>query len=61
MQILKVGAGIAGLAMHRALSLRGVKATIVERSNFARVAGAALFLPGNAMRASENWGWLNPY
>ncbi|MCV3768851.1 FAD-dependent monooxygenase [Rhizobium sp. TRM95796] len=60
MQILIVGAGIAGLAMHRALSLRGVKATIVERSNFAGVGGAALFLPGNAMRAVKELGLAQP-
>ncbi len=60
MQILIVGAGIAGLAMHRALSLRGIKATIVERSNFAGVGGAALFLPGNAMRALGELGLAQP-
>lgn len=60
MQILIVGAGIAGLAMHRALSLRGVKATIVERSNFAGVGGAALFLPGNATRALGDLGLAQP-
>lgn len=60
MHILIVGAGIAGLAMHRALSLRGVKATIVERSNFAGVGGAALFLPGNAIRALGELGLAQP-
>ena len=58
MRILIVGAGIAGLAMHRALSQRGLRATIVERSNFAGVGGAGLFLPGNAVRALGELGLL---
>src|SRR5690606_9323469 len=64
MRILIVGAGIAGLAMHRALSQRGFTATIVERSNFAGIGGAGLFLPGNAVRALGDLGllggWLEP-
>lgn len=58
MRILIVGAGIAGLAMHRALSLLGLKATVVERSNFAGVGGAALFLTGNAVRALGELGLI---
>jgi len=58
MRILIVGAGIAGLATHRALSQRGFNASIVERSNFAGVGGAGLFLPGNAVRAVEELGLL---
>lgn len=56
MRILIVGAGIAGLATHRALSQRGFKARIVERSNFAGIGGAALFLPGNGVRALGDLG-----
>ena len=56
MRILIVGAGIAGLAMHRALSQRGFQAHIVERNNFAGVGGAALFLPGNGVRAVGELG-----
>ena len=56
MRILIVGAGIAGLAMHRALSQRGFQASIVERNNFAGVGGAALFLPGNGVRAIGQLG-----
>ena len=59
MRILIVGAGIAGLATHRALSLRGFNATIVERSNFAGAAGAGLYLPGNAVRAIRDLGLLD--
>lgn len=56
MRILIVGAGIAGLAMHRALSQRGFQARIVERNNFAGAGGAALFLPGNGVRALGELG-----
>jgi 2-polyprenyl-6-methoxyphenol hydroxylase-like FAD-dependent oxidoreductase len=59
MRILIVGAGIAGLAMHLALSQRGLRSTIVERSNFAGVGGAGLFLPGNAVRALGELGLLD--
>lgn len=58
MRILIVGAGIAGLAMHRALSQHGYSATIVERSDFAGIGGAGLFLPGNAVRALGDLGLL---
>ncbi len=53
-----VGAGIAGLAMYRALAQRGFNASIAEQSNFAGTGGAALFLPGNAVRAAEELGVL---
>lgn len=56
MRILIVGAGIAGLATHRALSQRGFQARIVDRNNFAGVGGAALFLPGNGVRALGELG-----
>ena len=56
MRTLIVGAGIAGLAMHRALSQRGFQARIVERNSFAGIGGAALFLPGNGVRAIGQLG-----
>jgi 2-polyprenyl-6-methoxyphenol hydroxylase-like FAD-dependent oxidoreductase len=56
MRILVVGAGIAGLATHRALSLQGFNVEIVERSRFAGAGGAGLFLPGNSVRAVNNLG-----
>ncbi|NUB45892.1 FAD-dependent monooxygenase [Fertoebacter nigrum] len=58
MRILVVGAGLAGLATCRALSLRGFDATIVERSTFPGSGGAGLFLPGNAVRAAGELGLL---
>jgi 2-polyprenyl-6-methoxyphenol hydroxylase-like FAD-dependent oxidoreductase len=60
MRILIVGAGIAGLAMHRALSQRGFQSSIVERNSFAGVGGTALFLPGNGVRAIGELGLLEP-
>ncbi|MGV6876426.1 FAD-dependent oxidoreductase [Pseudochelatococcus sp. B33] len=59
MRILIVGAGIAGLAMHRALSRRGFDVSIVERNNFAGIGGAGLFLPGNGVRAIGELGLLD--
>lgn len=56
MRILIVGAGIAGLATYRALSQRGFQPRIVERNNLAGVGGAALFLPGNGVRALGELG-----
>lgn len=60
MRILIVGAGIAGLAACRALSLRGFKPTIVERNEKAGEGGAGLFLPGNSVRAIGELGLLEP-
>lgn len=58
MRILIVGAGIAGPATHRALSLRGFKPTIVDRNPGPGEGGAGLFLPGNSVRALEQLGLL---
>lgn len=55
MRILIVGAGIAGLATHRALSLRGFKPTIVDRNPGAGEGGAGLFLPGNSVGIWSSW------
>ena len=51
LRILIVGAGIAGLALARALHQRGIAAEVVERVSEWEPAGSALYLPGNAVRA----------
>lgn len=47
-KILIVGAGIAGLALARALEARGLRYEIVERTPAPSTGGAGIFLPGNA-------------
>jgi 2-polyprenyl-6-methoxyphenol hydroxylase-like FAD-dependent oxidoreductase len=54
--ILIVGAGIAGLALARALRDRGLVAEVVERAADAGAAGAGIFLPANAVRALGDLG-----
>jgi 2-polyprenyl-6-methoxyphenol hydroxylase-like FAD-dependent oxidoreductase len=49
-RVLIVGAGIAGLAVARALRQRDITADMVERVTEWEPAGAALYLPGNAVR-----------
>ncbi|HWN22857.1 MAG TPA: FAD-dependent monooxygenase [Gaiellaceae bacterium] len=56
MRALIVGAGIAGLALARALQERGVTADVVERAAEWPTAGAGLYLPGNAVRALGELG-----
>jgi 2-polyprenyl-6-methoxyphenol hydroxylase-like FAD-dependent oxidoreductase len=51
MKILIVGAGIAGLAMAKALEIRGLSAEIAERRHSFSTAGHGIFLLGNATRA----------
>ena len=51
MRVLIVGAGIAGLALARALLQRGIMAEVVERVSEWEPSGAGLYLPGNAGRA----------
>ncbi|MBX9243545.1 FAD-dependent monooxygenase [Actinotalea ferrariae] len=46
-----VGGGIAGSALARALSLRGVACTVLERSSGPSAEGLKINLPGNAVRA----------
>jgi FAD-dependent urate hydroxylase len=55
-QVLVVGAGIAGLAAARALRVWGADVEIVERSAAARTDGAGIYLPGNAIRALDDLG-----
>jgi 2-polyprenyl-6-methoxyphenol hydroxylase-like FAD-dependent oxidoreductase len=52
-RVLIVGAGIAGLALARALSLRGLRADIVESHGKWRTEGFGLYLPANAVRMLE--------
>jgi 2-polyprenyl-6-methoxyphenol hydroxylase-like FAD-dependent oxidoreductase len=59
MRILIVGAGIAGLALARALEMRGMVADIVERRDVVQAPGAGLYMPGNATRAVEQLGLLD--
>ncbi len=56
MRILIVGAGIAGLALAKALEQRGMEAQLIECRPELPVTGAGLFLPGNAVRAIEQLG-----
>jgi 2-polyprenyl-6-methoxyphenol hydroxylase-like FAD-dependent oxidoreductase len=50
-RILIVGAGIAGLALSRALRDHGLAHDLVERDPEPRTEGAGIFLPANAVRA----------
>jgi 2-polyprenyl-6-methoxyphenol hydroxylase-like FAD-dependent oxidoreductase len=50
-RLLVVGGGIAGFGLARALSLRGVSCTLVERLPAPPGSGLGLNLPGNALRA----------
>jgi 2-polyprenyl-6-methoxyphenol hydroxylase-like FAD-dependent oxidoreductase len=54
--VLIVGAGIAGLALARALGRRGLTPDVVERLTEWPMGGAGLYLPGNAVRAVEGLG-----
>jgi 2-polyprenyl-6-methoxyphenol hydroxylase-like FAD-dependent oxidoreductase len=56
MRILIVGGGIAGLAMARALELRGFSPDLVERRADVPQGGTGLYLPGNAARALQALG-----
>lgn len=51
LRILIVGAGVAGLALSRALRPHGVFADIIERNAGWNDVGAGMYLPGNALRA----------
>lgn len=51
LDVLVVGAGVAGLATAIALTRNGMAVDVVERSSGSRGGGAGLFLPGNAVRA----------
>jgi FAD-dependent urate hydroxylase len=51
LRILVVGAGIAGLAVARALRLAGYRPDVVERRSAAAIEDTGIYLPGNAARA----------
>jgi 2-polyprenyl-6-methoxyphenol hydroxylase-like FAD-dependent oxidoreductase len=55
-RILIVGAGIAGLALARALRQRRIPAEIVEREGEGGQDGTGLFLPANGVRALRRLG-----
>jgi len=55
-RILIAGAGIAGLALERALGNQGITADVVERGSEPRTTGAGLYLPANAVRALRRLG-----
>jgi 2-polyprenyl-6-methoxyphenol hydroxylase-like FAD-dependent oxidoreductase len=55
-RVLIVGAGVAGLALARALLRRDITAEIVERTPEWETSGAGLYLPGNSVRALDELG-----
>jgi 2-polyprenyl-6-methoxyphenol hydroxylase-like FAD-dependent oxidoreductase len=55
-QILIVGAGIAGLAVARALQERSLPFSVVERRTAPSDGGLAIVLPGNAVQALATLG-----
>jgi 2-polyprenyl-6-methoxyphenol hydroxylase-like FAD-dependent oxidoreductase len=55
-RVLIVGAGVAGLALGRALRQRGIPAEIVERHAAWDGRGTGLYLPANAVRALRDLG-----
>lgn len=56
LRVLVVGAGVAGLALARALRRRELDALVVERATEWRPTGTGLYLPGNAVRALNDLG-----
>ena len=55
-EVLVVGAGIAGLAAARTLHRWGATVEIAERAPAAGVLGTGIYLPGNAVRALDALG-----
>ena len=55
-RVLIVGAGVAGLALARALRVREITTEVVERMPAWDVGGAGLYLPGNSVRALDELG-----
>ena len=59
-EVLIVGAGIAGLAVGRALLSRGIGAEIVDRVTAFPVAGSGLFVPGIGVRGEQRTAHVIP-
>lgn len=55
-EVLVVGAGVAGLAAARTLRRWGATVEIAERAPAAGVPGTGIYLPGNAVRALDALG-----
>jgi len=56
LRVLVVGAGIAGLAAARTLHGWGATVELIERTSGPELAGAGIYLPGNAVRALSALG-----
>jgi 2-polyprenyl-6-methoxyphenol hydroxylase-like FAD-dependent oxidoreductase len=56
LRVLVVGAGIAGLAVARALRQAGFRPRVVEKLPATTVAGAGIYMPGNGARALRALG-----
>ncbi len=59
-RVLVVGAGVAGLAVARALREWGAELEVVERTPTPDPGGAGIFLPGNAVRGLRALGLEEP-
>jgi 2-polyprenyl-6-methoxyphenol hydroxylase-like FAD-dependent oxidoreductase len=55
-RVLIVGAGIAGLALARALRSHGIACDLIERSAAWSHPGTGMYLPANAVRALDDLG-----
>jgi 2-polyprenyl-6-methoxyphenol hydroxylase-like FAD-dependent oxidoreductase len=55
-EVLVVGAGVAGLAAARTLRRWGATVEIAERAPAAAIPGTGIYLPGNAVRALDALG-----
>jgi 2-polyprenyl-6-methoxyphenol hydroxylase-like FAD-dependent oxidoreductase len=55
-RVVIAGGGVAGLAVARALYLKGIPALVLESRATLRDAGLAVNLPGNAIRALDGLG-----
>jgi 2-polyprenyl-6-methoxyphenol hydroxylase-like FAD-dependent oxidoreductase len=55
-RVLVVGAGVAGLALARALRPKDITVEVVERMPVWETGGAGLYLPGNSVRALDELG-----
>lgn len=59
-QVLIVGAGIAGLAVARTLRAWGAAVEMIDQSASPRGGGTGIYLPGNAVRALGHLGLAGP-